>query len=138
MGPFTCTVLTEKYSVETVSVYLKKLDINTADINKMFLNHPRIAFCYKPKNLEIKLRYLLEKMYLPFSMIASNPVILTYSIKRIGSRLDYVRCIAPTLIQCFSLTYWIQPTDKVFITDRLRCGSLQDYEKFKEKWSNHI
>jgi hypothetical protein len=97
----------------------------------MFLNYPRILFCYQSKNLEKKLCYLLEDIHLPFSMLVSNPVVLTYSLRRIKSRLEYVRLKAPTLIGHFNLVHWIKPNDKVFVICRLRQESLTEYNKFK-------
>merc|ERR1739849_68156 len=98
------------HSIESVKKYLIRLNINIRDINKMFLNYPRIAFCYQSKNLEKKLRYLLEDIHLPFSTLGSNPVVLTCSLKRIRSRLEYVRLKAPKLMRYFNLVYWIKPT----------------------------
>merc|ERR1712216_486737 len=72
-------------------------------------------------------------MGLPYSMLLANPVILSYSLKRIGSRLEFVRLKAPFIMKQYTLSYWIQPNDKIFIEVRLCCGSIQEYNIFKNK-----
>merc|ERR1719387_537249 len=82
-----------------------------------------------------KLGYILRIMHIPFTMLLANPVVLSYSLRRIGSRLEYVRSRVPILLEEYSLPFWIQPVDEVFVHRRLFQGTLYEYLEFKDKWT---
>jgi hypothetical protein len=130
---YSDTGMLKKETIVSITILLQKIGINDIDIIKIFHKFPRLALCRSCLHLEEKLWYILKVLRLPFSMLLSNPVILSYSLKRIKSRLEYVRINAPYLIKHYTLSYWIQPCDQVFVEVRLRHGKLHDYIKFEEK-----
>merc|ERR1719161_915988 len=74
-----------------VGKYLRRLGVKQEDIFKIFLKYPRLGSCYKSPQLKRKLGYILRVMRLPHSMVLDSPVVLSFSLERIGSRLEYVR-----------------------------------------------
>jgi hypothetical protein len=124
-------------TVDLISLgrYLEKLRLERRDIVKMFLNYPRLMVRYTPVQVKIKLGYIVRVMRLPVSMVVDNPVVLTYSLRRIGSRLEYVRNKKPALLKEYALPFWTQPTDKDFTHRRKFPTASDDYFQFKTRWS---
>jgi hypothetical protein len=103
--------------------YLRLLKIKEKNIIEMFINYPRLVLCYKPTSIKIKLWYILKVKRLPFSMIMENPSILSYSLNRIVSRVEFVKCRTPYICKQHELSSWIQPNNKVFFEKRV-CSSF--------------
>merc|ERR1712224_38384 len=88
--------------------HLIRIKIKRKNVVKFLLNYPRLTLHYTPDRLKRKIGFITKVMRLPFSMLIANPVILSYSLDRICTRLDYARTN-------HSLAFWIQPTDEMFI-----------------------
>merc|ERR1712183_1172283 len=98
----------------------------------MFTNYPRLALCYKPTSIKIKLWYILKVKHLSFSIIMENPAILSYSLNRIVSRLEFVKYKTPYICKQHALSFWIHPSDKIFIVDRNCFNSIQEHDLFQK------
>merc|ERR1739848_759967 len=88
----TFSKLPRKESKKPVSLfflgdYLLRIGTQKSDIANLLINYPRLIQSYKHNYLKQKLGYLLKVMHVPFSMLLTNPVVLSYSLERISSRL---------------------------------------------------
>lgn len=124
---------TEFNTILLIGNYLLRLGLPRSNLVKLLLNYPRLTICDKYECHQKKIGYILKVTKLPFLKLMRNPTILKYSIERIVTRLEFVRSKAPVLIKKYSLAYWIQTTDEVFVKGRLCHGTCEEYFKFKEK-----